>query len=167
MKLIAICFLSFSLFAQGQEIKNSSYSLAVRMNRNDFFVQMSRIEKHHLWQHELGFGYGINRTFFQSRFYPEIFYRAAYKILGNDKWALGPQASIYSSTFEINRNSHSRLYVQEALIGLWLEFGGKIKMRVQIDSGIQMESFRSMKTQKVLNSTTLGYNGQIGFIYAF
>ena len=75
--------------------------LAFEYNKMDFFSTVSFGQQHRKIQTEIGFGVGVNRTFFQQRMYPRIQARASYFLLNKSKIRIG---GTFSYDFSFSKN---------------------------------------------------------------
>lgn len=167
MRRLLLLSMLLSINCLAQQATEKHYGAGVRFNRYDVFTQISRFYTLQKIEHECGAGVGTVRTFFQQRIYPEIFYRLNYRLLSRKNWAFGPNVAWIGSTLEINAKTHARHYFQEALFGVWLEGGNNLKVRLQLESGLQIESLNQIPQNKYQHHKNLGYSAQISFRYAF
>ena len=166
MKPLTILFIFVTFLIQAQDSAMVSYTAGIRINRVDFFIQATRQTNFHNFRHEFGVGIGINRTIFQQRFFPELSYRFSYDVLQKERFSLGPAVSLFTSMYQVNKNTNAWHFFQEGLLGFWMEYGRRYKIRLNVGAGVFTESFKSAINSRYSHHATYGYNGQISFSYA-
>lgn len=166
MRILLLLTLLFTSGLKAQNDFERRHVAGLRFNRYDLFTQYSMQYQKANTAHEVGAGLGTIRSVFQQRLYPEVFYRFQYAFQQRSSFAWGSDAAFFSSTLEVNRQSHARHYFQEAMLGLWAEGGKRLKVRLHVESGLHVESLYSKLKQNYVHHKNLGYSGQISFSYA-
>ncbi|TNE53366.1 MAG: hypothetical protein EP338_12590 [Bacteroidetes bacterium] len=128
--------------------------LDVRMNRMDFFTHVGKVYGNS-WKQELGVGFAVNRTIFQQRIHPEVYYLLSRHLLRKRNFEAGFYAGFYSSTYELRKATHSRIYFQEFQTGPALKFGRRRKLQCDLGLGLALESVTGRK----------GYNHYLSYAY--
>lgn len=91
-----VVYCLFSLPTIAQQKTRYSATVAFQYHPYDFFLSAG-VEMHcSSWHHEVQLGCGVNRTFFQQRFYPKVTYSLGYRLMDSDtlSWKLIPQVRL-------------------------------------------------------------------------
>lgn len=166
MKYLFVFFYLILSQLHAQELEQEHH-LAIRMNRLDLFIQYGKAYVHHKHTQEVGFGFGLNRTVFQQRMFPEIYYRYTFSVLKTEEWNLGLGAGFYASAYELNKKTHAWSSYQELVLGLAVSYGRRFKVRVQLDWGLMLENQEHGPVSAKSHHLGRAYNRQIGFAYVF
>lgn len=163
MKLL-VFFLLISVSALTQD-DLQQVKLGLRFNRLDFFVEPSVVFQKVKVKHELGLGLGINRSVFQKRLFPELFYSVStnftqFKLL--EYQGVSSYRLSFYNTNKLEREAH---FFNEILIGFQVGLGKKFITYFQPEIGLQTETFHSDFFQKNINHLTFGYSAKFGFSY--
>lgn len=159
-----ILFLLLGLNVYSQE-NVKQLNLGIRYNRLDFFIEPSIVFSKLKVKHELGFGLGINRTFAQKRFFPEVNYSLMSKFKGFHNCEIQGITSYHLSLYNPNKLNKEQHFFNEMLIGFNFLYGKKYKTFIQPEIGMLSESFQSDLLQKTLHFTTFSYSLKFGFSY--
>jgi hypothetical protein len=166
MKFYSLFFIFLScLNLISQESKPVTNSNGLRFNKNDFFLESGLNFQYNKLNHEFGLGFGINKTIFQSRFSPEVFYVLKTNFKSQNKFNFQGLSSYHLNLFNVNRNDKEIHFFNELLVGFQLSYGEKYKVYIQPEAGIILESFHSDFYKKVENHLAFNYSAKIGFIY--
>ena len=169
MKFYSLFFIFFSFYisySQENIEKNPiSNSNGLRFNKNDFFLESGLNFQYKKSNHEFGLGFGINKSLFQNRFSPELFYVLKTNFRSPNKFNLQGLSSYHLNFYNVNRNDKEIHFFNELLVGFQFSYGEKYKIFLQPEAGIIVESFHSDFYKKFENHLTFNYSGKIGFIY--
>lgn len=165
MKIIFILFLfvTFEIMAQGGD--TNFVKVAFEYNKMDFFSTVSFGQEHQKLQTEIGFGVGVNRTFFQQRMYPRMQARASYFLLNRSRFRIGGTLSYDFSFLNFNKKSRDIHVYNEGFGGLIIEIGNRYVLQFIPEIGILTHSYRSSLDKKNVTNYVLQYAAQIGFKY--
>lgn len=170
MRLLLHFILFFSLTVQSfkaQDTLSNKIDLQVGMTRMDFFGGIQYAKKIRSFQPFSAFEIGINRSIFQSRFYPKISLGSSYFLIDKPKIFLGPQLSYAYSVLKVNKNSSHVHQWNEVYAGLRLEVGARIKFISVISGGWMNERYFNQIEQRYAGVNSLGYNVKLGLCYAW
>jgi hypothetical protein len=163
--LILTLFLINYLLFFGQE--SHAFSSGIRLNRLDFFQENSLAIKKEKLNHEFGLGFGINKTIFQKRLNPELFYGISSNFKQESKFNFQLLGSYHINFYNVNRNNTEIHYFNEILAGFNLSFGKKNKIYFIPQMGLISESFKSDYLKKFTTHLHYSYSAKIGFSHAF
>lgn len=125
--LIIFMFSPFAVNAQVDETSGIRHTLLY--SPTDYFYQLACVSNRNHYQFVPFLGFGINRTIFQQRFYPEAGFQLAY-ITSQRKLRVLPYAQLSISRLRItNENAH---YWLNGELGLRAEFHHKNDFGIQV-----------------------------------
>ncbi|MGV3630710.1 MAG: hypothetical protein ACO1O6_05875 [Bacteroidota bacterium] len=162
--------LIFCLFVTGLFLGQDSLlkgTIGIRFNRLDLFEENSLILEKEKLAHEFGLGFGINRTIFQQRVFPEMFYGLQTRFQTFGALSCQGMANYYLSCFQANRDQSEIHFFNELLLGAHVRFGRKYAFFFQPQIGLQSESFHSDFFKRTENGFSFAYSAKIGFSHAF
>lgn len=160
--------LKFSDFYSQPEISRSTNQKSLSLTHTysiqkfDNFLVHSiglEIKRIHL---STSLGCGLNRTFFQNRFFPLINIAVGYKLMGNQKISIYSDFTASYFTFK----AIERHYFTAYQLGYDLKYGKKLFLSNRAGVGILNEKFKNTE-DKTVSASTLHYQLSIGFGYAF
>ena len=123
--------------------------------------QISRLEP------AVSFEMGINRTFFQSRFFPRGSVGLNVSLIEMERFRLGPAFSYSYSFLKVNKMVGSIHQWNEMYGGYALSWGKTWRFCHSAMTGLMNERFRSQITEKKEGVNTLGYYFSFGVAYAW
>jgi len=154
--LFFIFITSLNVFSQDtirtRRIANVSYT------PNDFFINYGGACGN--VNHTLFLGFGINRTIFQGRFYPEIAYQYSHDFEVVNKLHILPYAKLSFNRLKVT-TAGAHYWVNPEL-GMNFEFGNRKRFGLGIGYRSLFEFWRQDK--RGLNSTDFGITGNIYFV---
>lgn len=162
--LLFSCLIALQFLAQDSL---PGWNVGVRFNRLDFFMETGLAFKQTKITHEIGVGFGINRSVFQQRLFPEVFYGLKSNFRQEDLFSCDGITNYYFSFFQANREQSELHFFNELLIGLQLSAGRKNTFFFQPQIGFQAESFHSDFFQRPRHYFSLAYSAKIGFSHVF
>jgi hypothetical protein len=159
-------FLLFSIVqisAQTEKIELGGVS--VQYNSLDLFVLANYGHLYKKFEYNLGFGLGINRTFFQKKILPIAGISGSYYFLNKDRIQLGPTFLYQFSYLRFKGQDHMDQYYNQISVGYTFAFGKKLKVCQSTFYGLNLETYYStfLKNYNTLNS--LKFSAQIGLNY--
>ena len=110
---------------------------------------------------------GINRTIFQSRFFPKLGIGTSYFLLNKPKLKIGPQLSYCHSVLKVNSASNHYHNWNELYMGGRLEIGSKIRFTLDVNGGLLNERYYNQFSKEKEGLNSLGFNGNIGLLYVW
>ena len=165
--LFLLLSLNTCVWANYKDSISWSVSSSFSMTKMDFFTGIQAYRNINHWSIGSGIETGVNRTFFQQRFFPKI------AVFGIYKFVVKPSLSIYAlgnyafSFCKFNQMSDSFHYWNEIYGGIGVEFGNRFRPFLNTSLGLLQESFRSLFDNEILKFNTLGFQGTIGLKYVF
>lgn len=123
-------------------------STSVGLTRFDYFHSVDASLQHKKWELSTGFAYGINRTYFQQRFFPKVQLQTGYDFIHKPKFELGTCIYTSFSWLKVNKASKHFTNWSEFFGGLSWSYGGKWKVGQTITAGYFTESNFSTLIQK-------------------
>lgn len=170
MRMLLHFILFFCLNVQcfkAQDTLSNKIDLQVGITRMDFFGGIQYARKMRSFQAFSAFEIGINRSIFQSRFYPKISLGSAYFLIDKRKFCLGPQLSYAYSLLKVNKNTTHVHHWNEVYAGLRLEVGARFKFISVVSGGWMNERYFNQIEQRYAGVNSLGYNVKLGLCYAW
>ncbi len=164
---LTILFLFISNFARSQDSIKNSISAQFGMTRLDFFTGVRFARTYKKWVPFSSAEIGINRTIFQSRFYPKVGIGCSYFCLNKNKFKVGPQLSFAHSLLKVNSTSSHFNQWNEVFIGTRIEIGSKIRFPIEVNGGLLNERFYNQISNKKEGVNSLGFNANIGVMYVW
>lgn len=170
LRLLLVILLTSSCIpkALAQDSTRFRYGVQFRYQPVDFFSGFGlTLEKKKL-QHEAQLNVGINSTFFQRRFYPQISYRFSWLPV-NKRWIqTGPVALINLAARRFNKASaHGFSFEEHFLGGISVGCGAKSRFRLTVATGLAMEQNWSSFSGKYRTYYSWTFLGEISYHYAF
>ncbi len=163
--ILIFSFIPFIYFAQNSTVNRVGFQ--VGMNRMDFQFGTNYTYNKYALKPFAAVEFGINRTFFQNRFFPRISVGADYTLLKGASLQFGPQLSYSCSFLKVNKSSNHSHQFNELYGGLFFSFGNKIQFKTALLTGWQNERYYSTYTGKKEGTNTLGFSINFGMNYAF
>lgn len=152
---VALVFVLFNYSVSlAQEYRVSS---SVGVTRFDFFHSVDFTLQQQKWELSTGFAYGINRTYFQQRFFPKVQFQTEYNFIHRPKFELGPCIYTSFSWLKVNKSSKHFTNWGEFFGGISWSYGGKWKVGQTITAGYFTESYFSTLIQKRDRVGSWGY----------
>ncbi|MFN5416342.1 MAG: hypothetical protein ACK5B9_04745 [Flavobacteriia bacterium] len=159
-----VFFLLFGLNAFSQE-NGMQVNLGVRYSKIDFFLEPSVVISKVKIRHEFGLGVGVNRTFTQMRFFPQVNYSLMSNFKAFHNFQVQGIASYYLSAYNPNKFERELHFFNEFLLGFNFSYGNRFKTFIEPKFGLLNESFHSDLHQKILSFSTFSYSFKFGFSY--
>jgi hypothetical protein len=164
--LVAICMcMATRGFAQQRD--SVDFGLGARLNRMDAFLEADANLAIHRWNYTAALGFGIGRTIFQRRLYPEMRMGVVYQLVHKKAFSMGPVLSIAASALRVNRNSSRINWWQEYTLGYALTAGKRLKFTQRAEIGPMAETYHSAFENRLRTGWTWTYSLQIGLRYAW
>lgn len=167
MKKTIIIFLLFPILALKSQELTKNIDLGLRYNRFDFFLEGKYEKTFHKLTHGLGLGIGINRTVFQKRLNPELFYAVSTNFKQFEIIEVQAFLSLNTNFYNINKQNREVHFFNELLIGPHFGFGKKKSFCLEPAIGIISENFKSELNNKVSFHWNYTYSCKISYRYAF
>ena len=167
--LILFLFLSlnFIVWSNHKDSTKWGVSSIFSMTRMDFFAGIQGVRNINHWSVGAGIETGVNRTFFQQRFYPKISLFGNYQFIIKSRFRFYALGSYALSFCKINNLNDSFHYWSEIYGGIGIDFGNRIRPFINTSIGLIEESFKNSFENKILRFNTLGFQGAIGLKYVF
>jgi hypothetical protein len=148
-----------------QDTKHSlNYSFGI--TRFDFFTGLEYQRNIGRFDPFVGFEVGVNRTFFQQRFFPKLKIGTHYFIVRSERILLGPTLNYGYSLLNVNKSTASFHRWHEVLGGMRFLYGGKFKIGATFSGGWTAERFPNQTTNSTETVHMSAYNGAILVSYA-
>lgn len=163
--LVVFLFLSIFQFSAQTE-KKPAIGATFQYNSMDFFLTGNYFQKFQKFELNAGLGIGINRTFFQKRFFPIIGISGSYYFLNRSKFQLGPTFLFQSSVLKVNRQMNYLNYYNQLFGGYTVAFGNRMKVYQSVFYGVNFENYYSLFWDKYKMKNSFNFSIQIGFKYA-
>jgi len=149
-----------------QEVNRDSstqFALKTAITRLDFFVgtEINLCRQRLVLNGSLELG--INRTFFQQRFFPRASVGFGYRF-ANEKLALEPLLMISQSALRLSRQHNSVHSWTETYLGYRFTWGGNWKLVNEIMAGWMTERYKVQSSGTFQTVGTFGYYGSIGLV---
>ncbi len=164
--LFFLLFSAFYLSISGQSNLNSGAS-GIRMNRLDFFQENSFFVEKNKVSHEFGLGFGVNKTLFQQRLNPELFYALSSNIKSEKFVKFQILASFHSNLYNSNKKQREIHVFNELLAGFKISFGKKNALTFIPELGLFSESFNTDYFNKISHHLNFNYSAKIAYNYHF
>ena len=164
---LTIFFLFNSIQAKSQDSLNNSIGIQLGMTRLDFFTGFRYARSFDKLVPFCTAEMGINRTIFQSRFFPKLGIGSSYFIVNKPKLKIGPQLSYSHSLLKVNSTSNHFHNWNEVYIGGRMEIGSKIRFTLDVNGGLLNERYYNQISKKKEGVNSLGFNGNIGLLYVW
>lgn len=163
--LFLICS-SWQLHAQNSV--RFRYGVQFRYQPIDFFAGISASMDQKNFQHEIQFNNGVNSTFFQRRWYPQISYRFSWLPV-NKRWIqTGPLVLTNLATRRFNKESaHGFSFEEHFMGGISIGSGRKSRIRFTVATGLAMEQNWSSVKRKQVTYYSWTFLGELSYSYAF
>lgn len=167
--LILLCHLFDSAcFSQFGQNKSSEYSsshsifLSQSYQKFDNFSCLNWSLRKNNLSISSAFGVGINRTFYQRRFFPQFQIGIGYRVVSLNKASIFPELTLFLSTFStIERHYFSSLH-----FGYLFQYGDRIYFLHRLNAGMLNEKFKN-SLGNFTTANTINWQFLIGIGYAF
>jgi hypothetical protein len=163
--ILFICFFNSVVLSQSEQKSTLTYALG--MTRMDFFSGFEYGKQIYNWKPFASMEIGVNRTFFQKRFFPRLSVGSAYFFLNKEKLHLGPQLSYSFSILNVNKNTNHFHQWNEIYFGSRLEVGSKFRFTNVISGGWMNERFYNQLNNERDGVNSLGFYINFGISYAW
>lgn len=164
---LTLFFLINSIHAKSQDSLNNSIGIQLCITRLDFFTGFRYARSFDKLVPFCTAEMGINRTIFQSRFFPKLGIGSSYFVMNKSKLKIGPQLSFSHSLLKVNSTSNHSHNWNEVYLGGRLEIGSKIRLIIEANSGLLNERYYNQISKKKEGLNSLGFNGNIGLLYVW
>jgi hypothetical protein len=165
--LFLIC-LFFTLETSAQTTpKNWIVSYGVGITKLDFFTGLKVGKNFKNWAFYSSGELGVNRTFFQQRFFPKISFQGNYYYLSMKKIRLSMGMSYAFSICKINTLNNRFHRWNEYYTVTKMQIGNRFFGITELQIGLLEERFYSSFEQSIKKFYTPGFNLSIGLGYAF
>jgi hypothetical protein len=164
---ILFLFMIFHLCSFSQDLSGYRFSMQVSLNRMDLFSGL-RVERQfdHL-ETSISLEVGVNRTIFQTRFFPRVSVGAGYNVLKKDNIRIGPAFAYGYSVLQVNKSSGSLHRWNELYGGYTLSIGKTWRFSHSLMSGWMNERYRNQVSTETVGVHTFGYYCSLGVSYAW
>ena len=142
--LAYLCFFGLSMKAQTLDslTKKKQFLLGVHFQYHpyDFFLVPSFSLQKNQFKNEIRFGIGINRTFFQQRFYPQLTYQFSYTFIEQKQFSMYAfaRASFYRLNFQFVNSNKATKWL-DGLFGFGLLYGKRNQIGCSVGVGPSWE----------------------------
>lgn len=150
-----------------QDSLSNKLTFQVGMTRMDFFSGIQYARKMNAYQPFAAIEFGINRTFFQSRVFPKVSIGGNYLVIDKKKIIFGPSLSYSYSLLKINLNASHIHQWNELYGGLHIEVGSKIRFTSTLSAGWMNERYFNQITERKSGVNSIGFNVNLGMLYAW
>jgi len=155
------------LFVWGKSFGQNTISTSFNYTKTDFFHGIEYGRDVYTCSFFAGFEYGVNRTVFQSRFFPKAKGGVYYRALNKEKFNLGPVIQYSYAYLRYSKIPDGTVSYHELNGGLRWRYGQHWQIGQTLLIGGLWERGRSTIYQQPVTSGTLGFTLQIDCIYAF
>jgi hypothetical protein len=107
------------------------------------------------------FGVGVNRTFYQQRFFPQFQVGFGCKVLCFKKMTISPEINVIFSTF----STIERHYFSSLQAGYLFQYGNKIFLVHRLNAGLLNERFKNT-LGSISSANTIDWQFSLGIGYA-
>lgn len=162
-----LLFILIVKLSPAQDSTLNNLSLQIGLSQLDFFTGI-RYGKtiHHIEPFIIG-EIGINRTIFQSRFFPRFTGGVVYYFLEQKKIKLGAKMSYGYSVLKVNKNTDHFNQWNEIYIGTHFEIGSKVRFTNELNTGLLNERYFSQMSKQIEGVNSLGFYVNVGVCYAW
>lgn len=155
---LCCCVLFFNMYgnrlcAQGDHFSSTS----VGVNRVDFWHELTYSQKWERWEAQVGFGYGINRTIFQGRFFPRLTVGGSYYLVHRERFWLGPTVLYGYNRLKYSKADAARVAWHDWSGGLKWSVGNRWRFGQIIATGYYMERYYSTLYDRKMNAGNWNY----------
>jgi hypothetical protein len=146
---------------------HKSISQSLSIQKFDVFSHFHFSMRNEKLNYSAGLGIGLNRTFYQNRFFPELSLGLSYGFVSrnNEKKSsvfFGPEVRLTHAFLRVNElHQFSTL-----LFGYHFQIGRKLLVIHRAGFGGLLENFK-MASGRYIHAATFTYHGSIGIGYAF
>jgi hypothetical protein len=163
--ILIVSFIPFHYFAQNSYVNRAG--LQVGLNRMDIQFGINYTFDRFAIKPLASFDVGVNRTFFQNRFFPRFSIGAEYCLVKEKKIQFGPQFTYACSLLKVIKTSNHVNQFNEVYGGLYLCYGNRVQLKISVLTGWQNERFYSVYAKKKESANTVGFTMNCGVSYAF
>jgi hypothetical protein len=171
LKSLFCCFVLFvfiQLHSQDLVHKqlNPVYSQSIYFTQSfqkfDNFSMLNWLVKRNKIIFDVSFGVGLNRTFYQKRFFPQAQIGFGYSVFSFRNCELSPEFNVGFSSF----SSIERHYFSSFKVGYFFQFGKKFLLIHRLNGGLLNERFIN-SLDKITSANTIDWQFSLGIGYAF
>jgi hypothetical protein len=163
---IVVFFIGTTFLGRSQ-LSSNSIHCRVDITRLDFFTGVEYTKRLQNFYPYVAAECGINRTFFQQRFYPKVMLGSSYDLIKNEKILLGPTIHYAYSALKINRSSSYFHQWHELTGGIRFEAGLKWKFIFSAEYGVFTERYFDQVIKDKKNVCASSYVTSMGLGYAW
>ncbi len=162
--LFFILFLS-TLNTSAQTDRKSFIGGTFQYNSLDFFLNANYSRQVKKVEFGVGLGFGINRTIFQKRLFPNVAILGSFYFLNKEKIHFGPTLLFQSCVLKVNSQKANYYYYNQFSLGYTLAFGKRIKFYQSSFYGVNFDTYYSTFSDKFNTLNSFKFSSQIGLKY--
>lgn len=106
-------------------------------------------------------GVGVNRTFYQQRFFPQLQIGIGYKVINRNKISISPEINTLFSSF----STIERHFFSSFQVGYSFQYGQKIYLLHRLNAGILNERFKNT-VGMMASANSINWQFSLGIGYA-
>lgn len=153
----------FQISAQTEKIEFGFVS--IQYNSLDLFVLANYGHHYRKFEYNVGFGLGINRTFFQKKTLPIAGIAGSYYFLNKDRIQLGPTFLYQFSYLRFKGQDYMDQYYNQISVGYTFAFGKRLKVCQSTFYGLNLETYYSTFSKNYSTLNSFKFLAQIGLKY--
>jgi len=166
--LVGVVFFLIVLPSVAQDSITQRLGLQFSYHQYDFFSGLHYEQEYGNHQHQLLVSVGVNSTFFQRRFYPQLAYQYGFHLIKNTYFQAGPYVRLTSSMCKIDKHAtHGMSFNEELFLGAYIGTGNRNRFRFLIGIGPSTEVNWSTIAEHYQAYWTWNYMTEISYAYAF
>lgn len=145
---------------------HKSISQSFSIQKFDIFSHFHFSMRNKQLNYSAGLGIGLNRTFYQNRFFPELSFGLSYgfRATKNEKKStvfFGPEVRLTHALLRVNELHQFSTF----LFGYYFQVGRKLLFIHRAGFGGLLENFK-LSSGRYIHAATSAYHGSIGIGYA-
>ena len=166
MRYLFFILLLSTIDTSAQTGRKSFTGGTFQYNSLDFFLNANYSRQVKKVEFGAGLGFGINRTIFQKRLFPNFAILGSYYFLNKEKIQFGPTLLFQSCVLKVNSQKAQYYYYNQFSLGYTLAFGKRLKFFQSTFYGVNMETYYSTFLDKFCTLNSFKFSSQIGLKYA-
>ena len=139
--------------------------MQVGFTRFEKYHSLSYLMNYKRWEVRAGLGYGIVKTLFQNRFFPQGIIGVSYDCLRDPRFNLGPTLFYSLSGYTYNRAAQAKVMYHDLFLGAQFFYGLKWSVGTRMAVGSSVEHLLDLPEGG--RTWSPNYYGEIAVRYAF
>lgn len=166
-RLLIFLLLTVMNFTAAQDSVVQRIGTHLQYHPYDYFIGARYERENKRIHHTALLAFGISRTFFQQRLYPQAGYQFGFDLYDSRWLQTGLMVRVAGTMCQVNKQSdHGYVYTEEAFLGCFVGTGQRNRFSISTGIGPMIEQAWSESRSGFARYVTWSYFGEISWTYA-